>query len=287
MFSCGLQIRVSQGPDKGRTFPLDCAEITIGRSRTPGDRAPGWVLLNDPQTSRIHADLQWNYEARQYLLIHRSDTNPTEVNGVRVNEAVALKIGDHIRLGSTILDIQQADFRFGGVAPENIAAIHEARRTNTTVVNHELAFRDPVREGEARGNTKTAGRKIALSTRPKLSLEILGGKQQGAKLPMTGFQIQVGGNRVEELPDGPQWWDQDLALNEPALPYRCMAWKWRELDKAFEVRLLRDMTMPITIERRVDGTEWIGEMPRHAVVTVRPHDLLYIGNTALQLVVDR
>ncbi|MBS2034315.1 FHA domain-containing protein [bacterium] len=287
MFSCGLQIRVSQGPDKGRTFPLDSAEITIGRARTPGDRAPGWVLLNDPQTSRIHADLQWNYEARQYMLIHRSDTNPTEVNGVPVQEAVTLKIGDHIRLGSTVLDIQQADFRFGGVAPENIAAIHEARRTGNTVINHELAFRDPVREGEARGNTKTAGRKIALSTRPKLSLEILGGKQQGTKLPMTGFQIQVGGNQVEDVADGPQWWDQDLALNEAALPYRCMAWKWRELDKAFEVRLIRNLTMPITLERRVDGTEWIGEMPPNAVVTVRPYDLLYIGNTALQLVVDR
>lgn len=287
MFSCGLQVRVSQGPDKGRTFPLDSAEITIGRARTPGDRAPGWVLLNDPQTSRIHADLQWNYEGNHYLLLHRSDTNPTEINGQPVTEPVVLKIGDHVRLGSTILDIQQADFRFGGVAPENIAKIHEARRSGQTGVNHELAYRDPVREGEARGNTKSAGRKIALSTRPKLSLEILGGNQQGTKLPMTGFQIQVGGNRAEELPDGPQWWDQDLALNEAALPYRCMAWKWRELDKAFEVQLLRPLSMPITVERRVDGTEWIAEMPPQSVVTVRPLDLLYIGNTALQLVVDR
>ena len=287
MFSCGLQVRISSGPDKGRTFPLDCAEITIGRARTPGDRAPGWVLLNDPQTSRIHADLQWDFEAKNYKLIHRSDTNPTEVNGAPVTGEVVLKIGDHVRVGSSILDIQQADFRFGGVAPENMAAIHEARRTGTMQINNDLAYRDPVREGEARGNTKSGGRKIALSTRPKLCLEILGGNQQGTKIPMTGFQIQVGGNRAENLPDGPSWWDQDLALNEAALPYRCMAWKWRELEKAFEVHLIRNLSMPITLERRVDGTEWIAEMPPTSVVTVRPYDLLYIGNTALQLVVER
>ena len=285
MFSCGLQVRVSQGPDKGRTFPLDSAEVTIGRARTPGDRAPGWVLLNDPQISRIHADMTWDDELKAYRLAHRSDTNPTEVNGLPIKEAL-LKIGDHVKVGSSLLDIQQADFRFGGVAPERIGQIHEARRTGTTVVNHDLAYRNPVREGESRGDTKSASRKIALSTRPNMFLEVLGGAQQGLRLPMTGFQIQVGGNRAEPLPDAPSWWDQDLSIEESALPYRCMAWKWRELEKAFEVMFTRPVAAAVTLERRTDGTEWIAEMPLTSVVKIRPFDLLYVGKTALQLVVE-
>lgn len=287
MFSCGLQVRISQGPDKGRTFPLDSTEITIGRARTIGDRAPGWILVNDPQTSRIHADMHWDQEKNSYILVHRSDTNPTEINGIPITEPTLLKIGDHIRIGSSILDLQQADFRFGGVAPENIAAIHKARRTNTTVVNHQLAFRNPLNEGESQGNTKTVGRKIALSTRPKFSLVVLGGSQQGTRFALTGFRIQIGGSQVETIPESPQWWDQDLTINEKALPYRAMAWQWNELNQVFEVRLIRQVSVPITLERRMDGSEWIGEMLPEAAVIIRPEDLLYIGSTALQLVIER
>lgn len=284
MFSCGLQVRVSHGPDKGRTFPLDSPEVTIGRARTPGDRAPGWVLLNDPQISRIHADMAWDPEQKAYRLVHRSDTNPTEVNGVKIKETL-LKIGDHIRVGGSMLDVQQADFRFGGVAPERIGLIHEARRSGALSINHELAFRNPAKEGEAAGNTTTATRKIALSTRPSMYLEVLGGSKQGHRFPLTGFQIQIGGSQPEEVPDVPVWWDQDVVIDEAALPFRCLAWKWRELEKAFEVMVTRPVPVAITLERRVDGTEWLGEMPRNAVIKLRPNDRLYIGQTALQLVI--
>lgn len=282
-FSCGLQIRISEGPDKGRTFPLDTREVTIGRARTAGDRAPGWVLLNDPQISRIHADLVWNEEEKTYRLVHRSETNPTEVNGVEMKEAY-VKIGDTIRVGGTLLDLQQADFRFGGVAPERIGQIQEARRAGLIGSNQALAFRDPMKEVEAHTSTTKANRKIALSTRPQLCLQVLSGEQQGQKLPLTGFQIQLGGSRPEELPEGDPWWDQDLTLEESALPYRCLALQWRELEKAFEVSFTRSVNISITLERRTDGTEWIAEMPMSSPVTLRLGDFLYVGRSAMQLV---
>lgn len=288
-FSCGLQIRVVEGADRGRTFPLDSREVTIGRARNPGDRAPGWVLLNDPMISRIHADLVWDEEQKAYKLLHRSETNPTEVNGVPAAESPLLKIGDQIKLGKTVLDMQSADFRFGGVEPERIGAIHAARRAGVMpTVNKDLAFRDPKRENEQEGNTTSGSRKIALSTRPKMYLEVLNGKQQGQKLPLTGFKIQVGGSTPEVMPDARSWWDQDVILDDSSLPFRCLAWHWRELEKAFEVGFIRETQVSITLERRVDGTEWIAELPTSmgAAVLIRPLDLLHFGQTSVQLVVE-
>ncbi len=283
-FNCGLQVRVCGGPDKGRTFPLDSREVTIGRARNPGDRAPGWVLLNDPQISRIHADLVWSESDNAYKVVHRSETNPTEVNGVEIGEPTLIKIGDVVHLGASSLDIQQADFRFGGVEPERIGQIHQARKAGISQVNPALAFRDPKKEVEAHIDTKSGGRKIALSTRPKMVLQVLGGAQQGLELPLNGFQIQFGGHQVEELPDKEPWWDQDLVVEEATLPYRCMAFLWRELQNAFEVSFVRPVNLSITLERRVDGTEWIAEMPLSTPVMLRASDLLYIGGTAIQLV---
>lgn len=287
-FSCGLQVRVCDGPDKGRTFPLDSREVTIGRSRAPGDRAPGWVLLNDPRISRIHADLIWSEPDKGYRLVHRSDTNPTEINGHPANDQV-IRVGDIITVGGSRLDIQQADFRFGGVEPERIGQIHEARRSGTLQVNNEFAYRDPKREGEAHGSTQKASRKIALSTRPKLYLEVLGGNQKGQKLPLTGFSIQMGGPLSGDPPEvGAPWWDQEVLIDDAVLPYRCLSWHWRELQNAFEVALIREIPVPITLERRVDGTEWIAELPAQmgASVLIRHGDLFYVGKTALQLLGD-
>ncbi len=283
-FSCGLQIRVCDGPDKGRTFPLDSREVTIGRARNPGDRAPGWVLLNDVRISRIHADMVWSDQLQAYRLVHRSETNPTEINGQPVTDAI-LQVGDVIRVGESALDVQKADFRFGGVAPESIHLVHKARQEGVVRHNSDLDFRDLKREGEShQGNTKSGGRKIALSTRPKFHLEVLGGAQKGQKFPLTGFKIQVGGHQAIDLPEE-RWWDQDVIIEEAEFPYRSMVWHWRELDNAFEVSYCREASASITLERRVDGTEWIAEMPSGtgSSVFLRPFDLLYVGKTALQL----
>jgi hypothetical protein len=246
------------------------------------------VLLNDPRISRIHADLIWSEPDKGYRLVHRSDTNPTEINGHPANDQV-IRVGDIITVGGSRLDIQQADFRFGGVEPERIGQIHEARRSGTLQVNNEFAYRDPKREGEAHGSTQKASRKIALSTRPKLYLEVLGGNQKGQKLPLTGFSIQMGGPLSGDPPEvGAPWWDQEVLIDDAVLPYRCLSWHWRELQNAFEVALIREIPVPITLERRVDGTEWIAELPAQmgASVLIRHGDLFYVGKTALQLLGD-
>lgn len=285
-FSCGLQIRVVSGPDKGRTFPLDQREITIGRARSAGDRAPGWILLNDSTISRIHTDLVWSDDEKGYKLLHRSDTNPTKVNEQPVGEHL-VKAGDQIQVGNSFLDVQTADFRFGGVEPERIGQIHAQRQASALPIRNDLQFRDPKRENEEEVDTRKLNkRRIALSKRAQLALTVLRGPQQGKRIELTGFHIQMGDQTPIELPEGAHWWDQDVVLDEAALGYRSLAWHWKELENAFEVCPLRTLESPITLERRVDGTDWIAELPGvvGASVLLRTGDVVYFGNSAVQLV---
>lgn len=39
----------------------------------------------------------------------------------------------------------------------------------------------------------------------------------------------------------------------------------------------------VTLERRLDGTEWIAELPAVGVVMIRPQDVIWLGETALHL----
>ena len=46
-WSCGLQLRITGGPGKGLTHPIDSKQFSIGRARTTDDRQAGWFRLND------------------------------------------------------------------------------------------------------------------------------------------------------------------------------------------------------------------------------------------------
>ena len=56
---------------------------------------------------------------------------------------------------------------------------------------------------------------------------------------------------------------------------------WRELEGAFEMS--RRSGYQVTLERRLDGTEWIAELPAVGVVMIRPQDVIWLGETALHL----
>ncbi len=93
-----FQIRVTEGLDRGRVFPLGEQELTLGRRLIPGEEKSGFLFFEDPTVSRTHAFLEWNPSCQAYNLIHRSKTNPTRVNGCVVEECL-LKIGDTVSMG--------------------------------------------------------------------------------------------------------------------------------------------------------------------------------------------
>lgn len=106
-FAGDYRLLVIEGPQPGRLYKLRDVVIKIGRADEKVE-LPGWVLLEDPTVSRLHAELQWRYENQGYLLVHRSEKNPTWVNGRSVSEAF-LKIGDQIQLGGVILELERSE----------------------------------------------------------------------------------------------------------------------------------------------------------------------------------
>ena len=91
-------IRVIQGPDKGRTFELRVSDNVIGRENG------ATIVLNDQTASRAHACIAvGNGES---LLSDVGSANGTFLNGVKIGHPTALKRGDQVRCGSTLLVYQ-------------------------------------------------------------------------------------------------------------------------------------------------------------------------------------
>jgi signal transduction histidine kinase len=89
-----LTLLVLQGPDKGRRFELPDKPALIGRESRS-------LPLGDNTVSRRHAELVPN--AGSWILKDLGSSNGTYVNGSRVTNTYALKLGDQIRVGKSIL----------------------------------------------------------------------------------------------------------------------------------------------------------------------------------------
>jgi signal transduction histidine kinase len=87
-------IQVIQGPDKGRTFDLSKGENVIGRQ---SDIAP----LTDGTVSRQHAKVL--HRDTTWMLEDHGSANGTFLNGVKLTRPTALKRGDQIRCGASLL----------------------------------------------------------------------------------------------------------------------------------------------------------------------------------------
>ena len=89
-----LTLLVLQGPDKGRRYELPDVAALIGRE----SRA---LPMSDNTVSRRHCELVPH--DGQWILKDLGSSNGTYVNGLRVDNTYALKLGDQIRVGKTLL----------------------------------------------------------------------------------------------------------------------------------------------------------------------------------------
>ncbi len=89
-----LTLLVLQGPDKGRRYELPDAPALIGRESRQ-------LPLGDNTVSRRHAELMPGTAG--WILKDLGSSNGTYVNGARVINTYALKLGDQIRVGKSIL----------------------------------------------------------------------------------------------------------------------------------------------------------------------------------------
>ncbi len=96
-----LSLSVIQGPDEGRTFQLPPNEPQlIGRSSEA-------LPITDDTVSRRHAEL--TPDAGIWWIRDLMSQNGTYVNGVRIAERTRLRVGDQVRVGSTLLVFGQSD----------------------------------------------------------------------------------------------------------------------------------------------------------------------------------
>lgn len=87
-------LHVLQGPDRGRTLEVTSDRALLGRNSED-------LPLNDSTISRRHAEI-WRQNGA-WMLQDLQSSNGTQVNGIRLREAVKLKHGDQIKLGATLL----------------------------------------------------------------------------------------------------------------------------------------------------------------------------------------
>lgn len=122
---------VSGGARVGAMYPLDAAEVVIGRASDAG------VVLDDEGASRRHA---WvvHREDGLFVLEDRGSTNGTFVNGERVGTHV-LSDGDKIQIGATILRFDYQD-SFDAALQRDL--FESATRDGLTRVMNKKTFLD-------------------------------------------------------------------------------------------------------------------------------------------------
>ena len=96
-----LALRADSGLALGNIYPLSSDRNIIGRSVDVG------VPVDDSKVSRVHAsiDLQNGF----HYLVDLGSTNGTYLNGVRIQNAALLSVGDEVRVGSAVFKVELLD----------------------------------------------------------------------------------------------------------------------------------------------------------------------------------
>jgi pSer/pThr/pTyr-binding forkhead associated (FHA) protein/tRNA A-37 threonylcarbamoyl transferase component Bud32 len=118
----GEQLRVTEGNARGGRLTVD-AELLIGRASEEDEGRLG----DDPEISRRHARACRRADG-ELTIEDLGSANGTFVNGERVDAPRALRLGDVVRVGRTVLQVTDASgrvpepTRLGAGAPTHMAA---------------------------------------------------------------------------------------------------------------------------------------------------------------------
>ncbi|MFN4243095.1 MAG: ATP-binding protein [Tepidisphaerales bacterium] len=126
-----LTLLVLQGPDKGRKFELPEEELVIGRGAAH-------IPLTDNTVSRRHAQI--TPREGLYLLSDLGSANGTYINGLRVTAPQAIRVGDQLRVGRTLMVFGTAP-KLGGIADDDVE-IRGADAGMDSAIMHTLSPED-------------------------------------------------------------------------------------------------------------------------------------------------
>ncbi len=89
------QFVMRSGPTPGKVYPLEQAELTIGRDTSNA------ITINDAEVSRKHAKL--TLRGSEYVIEDLGSTNGTFISGQRLSGPYTLRPGDLVSLGENIV----------------------------------------------------------------------------------------------------------------------------------------------------------------------------------------
>ena len=113
-----FRFEMRSGPTVGKVYPLEAAEISIGRD------SANMVAINDAEVSRRHARMELRGSA--YMIQDLGSTNGTFVNGTRITGMQVLNPGDTVAFGEGIVLVYE-----GAVDPN--ATVLSAKSPATAV----------------------------------------------------------------------------------------------------------------------------------------------------------
>ncbi|HVP21820.1 MAG TPA: FHA domain-containing protein [Anaerolineaceae bacterium] len=105
------QLVLNSGPIPGKIYPLEKAEIFIGRDLGND------IVINDPEVSRRHARLYM--QGNSYIIEDLGSTNGTAVNNQRLTGPYVLHIGEQITFGERINLVVEAGAKMPDSVPAN------------------------------------------------------------------------------------------------------------------------------------------------------------------------
>lgn len=94
-----MKLVVQSGPLAGQELPIDKPVLVLGRG------AGCDILLEDQEASRRHAEM--HFTGGQVSIVDAGSMNGTFVNGMRIQGMQALLPGDEIRIGASVLRLQE------------------------------------------------------------------------------------------------------------------------------------------------------------------------------------
>ena len=259
-WNSGLQIRVLDGSDRGKVFPLDAQEMTLGRALDPKEKAPGWILFSEPTVSRVHAVLQWKEAQRGYLLQHRSRTNPTMVNGKPVDQHL-LQPGQKVQLGLLIFSVEVVEIRTGRLGDAvQTPSTPEPKPTRRPNLKGPVlgAVEEPVKE-KARepmeglaglaDEAPVRGRRQAHSSPGGLVLVAAQGPDQGSRFHLHETLLVLG-RRIG--PDDPRQ-SAGVLLNDDSLPSEQALLVWHDREYTYGILQSEGSPVPTRLRRVMSG----------------------------------
>lgn len=102
-----LQFRVVDGQvEKDLILTLDQEQFDLGRLPRDYEPTERELLFREPTLSRVHATLTWQPRKWGYELEHKSEVNPTLVNGRSITKRL-LAPGDRVQMGLLILELEE------------------------------------------------------------------------------------------------------------------------------------------------------------------------------------